>query len=297
MLPTVKHSGQSFHIQPLELSADSRNKFADSIEKNANNYILARHLDEFVFATARSVDVGDYYGKLGTPNWEHCVNANGDYFDYTEIMDIHPKKKVAVYKTFVNRGFYRNHQSDKVENAIGLVFDSVFNTIDKDTRIISCLIGVDSRKAPDVARTLRTYPSSQGVSMGCTIKHSLCTNCGHSTETGTKCDCLRHYANRRHPSSKRLVAEMVKGVDFFELSAVTNPAFAFSYILDVIKEWVPGTVLRVASESKNSDLVGILEVFSAIKRRLKTADYVDKLILSAKLDTVVMDLRNYGVVL
>lgn len=297
MLPTAKHSGQSFHIQPLELSGDTRHRFSESIEKNANSYILARHLDEFVFATARSVDVGDYYGKLGEPNWEHCVNANGDYFDYTEMMDIHPKKKVAIYKTFVNRGFYRNHQSDKVENAIGLVFDSVFNTIDKNTRIISCLIGVDKHKAPDVARTLQTFPSSQGVSMGCTIKYSICTNCGHSTENMTKCDCLRHYANRRHPSSKRLVAEMVKGVDFFELSAVTNPAFAFSYVLDVIKEWVPGTVLRVASESKNSDLLGILEVFAAIKRRLKTADYVDKLILSAKLDTVVMDLRNYGVAL
>lgn len=297
MLPTAKHSGQSFHIQPIELTSETKHKFSESIEKQANGFILARHLDEFVFATARSVDVGDYYGKLGTPAWEHCVNANGDYFDYTEVTDLHPKKKVAVYKTFVNRGFYRNHQSDKVENAIGLVFDSVFNTVGKNNHIISCLIGVDKHKAPDVARTLATYPHSQGVSMGCTIRYSICTNCGHSTETMKKCDCLSHYANRRHPATKTLVAEMVKGVDFFELSAVTNPAFAFSYVLDVIKEWVPGTILRVASESKNQELVNMLEVFAAIKRRLVSADYVDKLILSAKLDTVIMDLRECGVVL
>jgi hypothetical protein len=297
MLPSVKHSGQFFHIQPIELTKETRAKFAESIEKQSNNYILARHLDEFVFATARAVDVGDYYGKLGDPNWEHCVNANGDYFDYTEVTDLHPKKKIPVYKTFVNRGFYRNHQSDKVENAIGLVFDSVFNTIGKNSHIISCLIGVDKHKAPDVARTLTTYPQSQGVSMGCTIRYSICTNCGHSTENMTKCNCLQNYFNRRHPTTKRLVAEMVKGVDFFELSAVTNPAFAFSYVLDVIKEWVPGTILRVASESKNQELLNMLEVFSAIKRRLKTADYVDKLILSAKLDTIIMELRDYGVAL
>lgn len=297
MLPFAKHTSRAFDIQPLELTKDSRHKFSESIEKNANNYILARHLDEFVFATARSVDVGDYYGKLGDPSWEHCVNANGDYFDYSEITDIHPKKKVAVYKTFVNRGFYRNHQSDKVENAIGLVFDSVFNVIDKDTRIISCLIGVDKAKAPDVARTLQTYPGSQGVSMGCTIKYSICTNCGHSTEDMTKCECLSRYSNKRHPKTRRLVAEMVKGVDFFELSAVTNPAFAFSYVLDVIKDWVPGTVLKVASESGDKNFVGLLEVFSAIQRRLKTASYADKLQMSAKLDDIILQLRDYGVVL
>jgi hypothetical protein len=290
------HGNTSYEIKQVELSPTQKRKYSDNLEKHADNHIIARQLDEFVFATARAVDVGDYYASVGSkPSWEHCVNANGDYFDYTEIMDLHPIKNVPRYKTFANRGFYRNHQSDKIENAIGFVFDSVLNVLDSNNIIISCLIGVDKHKAPDVARTLLTYPDKQGVSMGCTIKHSICTVCEHSTEYGTKCEHLTRYTNRRDPKTGILTAEMVKGVDFFELSGVTNPAFAFSYVLDVIKDWVPGTMLRVAQETKNQKLFNMISVFAHINKRLASADKSEKLVFNAKLDQIIFELENaYG---
>jgi hypothetical protein len=295
----IPHQKISYNIKPVELKSSNRKLFADKLEQHAKKHILARHLDDYVFATARAVDVGDYFGVLN-PNkkaWEHCVNANGDYFDYTEMVDTHPRKNIPRYKTFADRGFYRDHKSDKIENAIGFVFDSVLNTLDSGETIISCLIGVDKMKAPDVARTLTTYPEKQGVSMGCTITHSICTNCGHNTEDMTKCECLTRYHNRRHPRTKVLVAEMVKGVDFFELSGVTNPAFAFSYVLDVVKDWIPGKILRVAnSNPNNKDLLSLVHLFGYINKKLSTASFEDKLYLNAKLDSIINELETYGVV-
>lgn len=290
------HGNNFYEIKQVELTSTQRKKYSENLEDHASKHIIARNLNDFVFATARAVDVGDYYAQIGPKSsWEHCVNANGDYFDYTEIMDIHPVKKIPRYKTFANRGFYRNHQSDKIENAIGFVFDSVLNVVNKDNIIISCLIGVDKMKAADVARTLLTYPDKQGVSMGCTIKHSICTVCEHSTEDGTKCEHLTRYTNRRDPKTGILTAEMVKGVDFFELSGVTNPAFAFSYVLDVIKDWVPGTMLRVAQQTKNNQLVNLVHLFAYVNKRLVSSDASEKLVLNAKLDQIIYELENsYG---
>jgi len=294
----LQRGNLSYDIKHTQLNSKQKQLFADSLEKNSNNFILARHLDEYIFASCRAVDVGDFYNTFGHGrNYEACVNANGDYFDYTEVTDMHPVKKIPRYKTFANRGFYRNHQSDRVENSIGFVFDSLINVVDKNLTIISCLIGVDKMKAPDLARTLTTFPEKQGVSMGCTIKHAICTNCQHSTEQGTRCDCLTKYLNRRHPSTRNLVAELVKGVDFFELSAVTNPAFAFSYILDVIKDWVPGKILRVAQDTPNRELFDLITIFGHIKRRLNGASYNEKLALNGKLDMVITEIGQYDVII
>lgn len=289
------NTNQYYDIRVHEVDAAEKRRFAASLEENAKKHIIARNLESFVFATARSVDVGDFYSTLGDSSWEHCVNANGDYFDYTEVTEMHPIKRVPRYKTFANRGFYRNHQSDKIENAIGFVFDSVLNVLADKSIIISCLIGVDKEKAPDVARTLLTYPEKQGVSMGCTIQSSICTNCGHNTADGTKCSCLTKYHNRRHPQTKTLVAELVKGVDFFELSGVTNPAFAFSYVLDVVRDWIPGTLLRVAEANPHDrKLMDAVTLFAYIKKKLPTASIEDKVHLSSKLDGIIVDLKTMG---
>jgi hypothetical protein len=90
---------------------------------------------------------------------------------------------------------------------------------------------------------------------------------------------------------------MVKGVDFFELSGVTNPAFAFSYVLDVVKDWVPGKILRVAnSNPNNKDLLSLVHLFGYINKKLSTASFEDKLYLNAKLDSIINELETYGVV-
>ena len=290
------NSNAFYDVKPFTLSKNQIKKYSEVVKEKSSSYILASNIEDFVFATARAVDVGDYFGVLGEKSWEHCVNANGDYFDYSEVSEMHPIKKIPRYKTFANRGFYRNHQSDKIENSIGFVFDSVLNVIDPKTIIISCLIGVDKQKAPDVARTLTTYPEKQGVSMGCTIEYSLCTNCGHNTIDGSKCDCLSRYHNRRYPKTNVLVAELVKGVDFFELSGVTNPAFAFSYVLDVVKDWVPGKILKVASQnSNNNKLMNAIHLFGYIRKRLSSADKSEKVYLNVKLDEIIEELKSMGV--
>jgi len=76
-------------------------------------------------------------------------------------------------------------------------------------------------------------------------------------------------------------------------SPVTNPAFAFSYVLDVIKDWVPGKVLRVAQETTNKELFDLINIFGHIKRQINSASYNEKLALNYKLDKVMAELECF----
>lgn len=95
----VPHQRITYNVKPIELKNSNRKLFADKLEKHATKHILARHLNDYVFATARAVDVGDYFGGLNPQKkaLDHCVNVNGDFFVYTEIVDTHPLKNVPRY--------------------------------------------------------------------------------------------------------------------------------------------------------------------------------------------------------
>lgn len=272
-----------------EFTSKDKEKIAFLIETQNNHMIISKAVEDYVYATTRALDVGDYYGKenkLGL--WEHAVNKNSDYFDIAQLEELNPDKNIQRYYSFRTAAMYKNHESDKIENSIGLVFDSVLIKKPYEDMHVTTLFGIDSIKAPKIARDLTKYPTRIPVSMGCSISHSVCTACGKEIlKEADICECLKYHRGRRKNGHK--VAELLKGVDFFELSIVTSPAAVKAYVIDAISELIPGRLLKVA-DTDSSYAREISSVIYNMIDKAKTAQ--EKRRISDQFDRVISNLEK-----
>ncbi len=272
-----------------EFSSKDKEKIAGLIDSQKDQMILSKAVEDFIYATTRALDVGDYYGNIQkSALWEHAINKNHDYFDITELEDINIDKNIPRYLSFRTAGMYKNHESDKIENAIGLVFDSVLLKNPYDDMHVTALFGIDSIKAPKIARDLVKYPTRVPVSMGCSITHSVCTTCGKEIlKEADVCECLKYSRGRRKNGKK--VAELLRGVDFFELSVVTSPAAIKAYVIDAISDLIPGRLLKVADEN-GSYAKEVANIVYGMIERAQTSQ--EKRRLSEQFDKIISNLED-----
>lgn len=274
-----------------ELKSEHREKIAAIIEDNCDYMIISKAVDDYIYGTTRALDAGDYFNTFKKSGlWEHAVNKNADYFDITELEDFHPEKQIQRYLTFRTAGMYKNHESDRIENSIGLVFDSVLLKEAYDDMHVVTLFGIDKKKAPPIARDLETHPTRIGVSMGCSITHSICTACGKYVHTEADfCDCLRYARGQRRNNKK--VAELLRGVDFFELSVVSSPAAIKAYVIDTITKLIPGRLLKVAQEKDMQDTVVLLSTIHSMIKNSNTVQEKQRLVQS--FDKIISEIESY----
>lgn len=279
-----------------ELKKDTREKIAEDIESRYKENWLAPTVDGYVYGTTRALDFGDFYGELGKKfgngksDWEWAVNRNADLFEFTQLMES-GDDGLPRYLTFRNASMHLNHNSHDPQLAIGLVFDAI-PVMEKygDTNIV-ILFGVDRMKAPNIARTLETYPTRVFTSMGCAIKSSICTVCGTQIKKDSDfCNCLKFHRGMRLKGKK--VAELLQKMSFYEQSVVTTPACPNARVLDAITEILPGRILKVAKEDiDNTDVV--LKIMSNVYYAIRTASNTqEKKRLSNQLDALVAKLET-----
>jgi hypothetical protein len=277
-----------------ELKKADQEKIEHAIATRTEDAFLSPIVDNFVYATTRALDFGDFFGKQNKKSlWEHAINKNADYFDFTELIeDKSPDIGLPRYATFNKAHMYTNHNSQHIENSIGLVFDS-YPVMDKyEDQHITVLFGIDKKREPRIARLLETYPTRVPVSMGCSIKYSLCTSCNHKvTSEANFCDCLRYSRGQRKHGRK--AAELLRGVDFYELSVVNTPACSTAFVIDAVSKIVPGRLLKVASMEKGQE---ISYVMSNIYRMIKEASTrQEKERLSLQMDQLILKLETIGI--
>lgn len=284
---TSEHNIKYFH----EFNNSDKEKIASSIESKNEEAFLSPIVEDYVYATTRAVDFGDFFGKQNKKAlWEWAINKNADYFDYTELIeDIEPSSNKPRYATFNKAHMYLNHQSQNIENSIGLVFDS-YPVLDKyDDQHITTLFAIDKKREPRIARMLETYPERVAVSMGCSIKYSICTSCGTEVRKEADiCDCLRYGRGMRR--SGKVASELLRGVDFYELSVVNVPACPTAFVIDSVSEILPGRLLKVASQDENYSIAYLM---SNIYRMIKEAsNQEEKIRLSNQLDKLISNLEK-----
>jgi len=253
---------QHFH----EFNKKDKDKIAEVIETKHAIHWLSPTVDNWIYGTTRALDFGDYYGTLNKKAlWEHAVNKNSDLFIYDELIDIHPEKNIQRYQTFKTAALYRDHKSSSLEFAIGLLFDSVILKDKYDDMHVTTLFGLDPTKAPGIARVLEDYPTRVSTSMGCSIKYSICTACGKEIKSDDEfCDHLIY--NRGGRANGKKVAELLKGVDFYELSIVNAPACPTAFVIDAVSKIVPGRLLKVAKSEEGLEVARVMStVYSMIK--------------------------------
>jgi len=266
----------------------TKERVAFEIKSKSSQLLLSPIVEDYVYSTTRTLDFGDYYAKYGKGLWEHAVNKNGDYFDVTELEDIDPTLNIPRYLSYRTAHVYQNHDARSLEYAIGVVFDAVMVKNNYEDMHITTLFGVDKKKAPSVARMLELYPQRVPVSMGCSIQYSICTACGHTVKSQNDlCDCLR-YSRLGRVNGKK-VAELLKGVSFYDLSIVTTPACPTAYVVDAISKIVPGYVLKIASESSEGQQK--LALINTVYQLIRTArTFEEKKNLNYKFDLLIDEL-------
>jgi len=287
--------------QPIRLAnqidSKTRDKIAELIETKQSEYVLSPILEDFVYTTTRALDIGDYHGtKNKRALWEHAVNKNDDLFNWDELHDPIEIGGVSMprYLTFRTAGVFVNHQSKDPESAIGLVFDSVVVDDVYDDMHVVILMGIDKHKAPNIARSLMTYPERVATSMGCIIKSSQCTCCGEIIgDYNNLCNCLRYHRGGR--KNGRKVAELLRQMEFYEQSIVTSPAAPKSLVIDALhgSGLVPGAILKVASTEQIDGVDPLLEVMYNIYQSIRTArTWREKKQLNDRLDILISKLQT-----
>ena len=189
--------------------------------------------DSYVYAEIRALTEGK-------------SNANGDCFLHEELIRIDESTGEPVYKSFVGKGLYKNHNSDAVENAVGVIIDAEYIVDDPSDRHVRLIVACDRLKDPDLARGLE-LGRYNNFSMGCSISYSICSHCGKKI-TDTKsglCDCLKYHRGQKLQG--KTVCEILHGVAFHEVSCVTVGADAKAKLISVLADRHDGKILKVAS--------------------------------------------------
>lgn len=181
---------------------------------------IAKHANDFLYVRVRSITAMEA-GCLCAQAGRQCscgangvkINNNGDAFPAKELQ--------ASYKTFISRGNFVDHKSDQVDKIRGIVIDAHWN--DKG-KYVECLIAVDKLSHPQLARDIETGVV-HGVSMGCQVAESECSVKSCQRKAQKEEDYCTHVKNLKglmYQGSR--VYEINRGLNFIELSWVTNPA-------------------------------------------------------------------------
>lgn len=150
------------------------------------------------------------------------VNRNFDGFESSELK--------RAYRSFEGRPVFVNHENADPTRTRGIVVASAYRE-DGDDRYIELLIEVDARAFPKLAQEIADG-NIDSVSMGCEVESTICSYCGNEADDlGEFCE---HILNHKGQTLSRLadngivedvlVYEICRGVNFFEISFVFDPA-------------------------------------------------------------------------
>ena len=150
------------------------------------------------------------------------VNRNFDGFESSELK--------RAYRSFEGRPVFVNHENADPTRTRGIVVASAYRE-DGDDRYIELLIEVDAQAFPKLAQEIADG-NIDSVSMGCEVESTICSYCGNEADDlGEFCE---HILNHKGQTLSRLadngivedalVYEICRGVNFFEISFVFDPA-------------------------------------------------------------------------
>lgn len=192
-------------------------------KKEKESILEKKDTDNFLYFVARAIDAD-------------IPNGNGDYFPFEEIEKAYP--------TFVGKGLYLNHDSDKAEKAVGKIIDAYLVKDELAKRAwVECICKIDKIAHPDIARQVQVGVID-AVSMGCTCETAVCSVC--DTEMHTKDDFCDHMKTGLLRKFQKKTGEEItcysinRGLNFNELSLVNIPADPDAKIHKIIAQKVCG---------------------------------------------------------
>jgi hypothetical protein len=191
-----------------ELTAEVRN-YIDTLKQSPDK----------VYILVNAMGAGEYYGS----------NVNGDYFEETELTKT---SSAAGYKTFLASGVYRHHRNKDPEKSMGKVKVAAYND---RMRRVELVVEIDREKAASLGHSDLVRQLDDGgnpaVSMGCKVKHDVCSICSH--ESKTRRDYCKHASAMMNQvlDDGRKVYVTNPNPRFFDISFVVVGADKTSYAM------------------------------------------------------------------
>ena len=225
-----------------------RESISSEMIKKFTSYHLSDHspgvYDQILFEPIKVTDFPNFkpesgYLYVSTRGVSSRVNANYDGWPIDEL-----KKS---YKTFLGRPVHLEHNNLNYKKAKGIITDVLYREYKtaaglKDAGVY-LLLEIDAKTFPRLAHAIETGKIN-GVSMGAEVDHTSCSVCGNKASepkeycwhvAAQKGQTLTYKKGNKVVES--LVYENCHGINFFELSAVFDPADESSFVLD--KRYIP----------------------------------------------------------
>ena len=198
-----KNTTFSISFKDIEVLDDNLIKTANANAASEFTFPEGHTYDpEFLYMKVRSVSAGEYWG----------CNKNADYFPEKELKEC--------YKTFLEAHAFKNHENKNIENAIGDVIQATWND---RMKFVELLIRIDRNIAPSIVRGFEKGFMTD-VSMGCKIKHSICSICGNIAKTRSQfCDHIKYQKHHVHPDGRKTYEINIQP-RFHDISAVLTGA-------------------------------------------------------------------------
>jgi hypothetical protein len=162
---------------------------------------------------------------LGASEW-YGPNRNGDGFREEELIRRH--------RTFeTDAHVYRSHVNKDPAKSFGKVVKSFYNN---DMHRVELVLEIDNEKAPDIVEKINNG-EQVAVSMGCRIKHDVCSICGNKApKREDYCDHAKLQLNDILPDG-RLVYVDNPDPTFFDISVVWRPADRTGYMMKKVADY------------------------------------------------------------
>lgn len=150
------------------------------------------------------------------------VNRNFDGFTSHELK--------RAYKTFLGRPVFVNHSNYDPTRTRGIILDSEYHENGAD-KYISLLLETDANAYPKLAKEI-IDGNLDSVSMGCDVEMSVCSFCNNIARAPEEfCEHILYHKGQilERPRANGtieqvLVYEECRGLNFFEISYVFDPA-------------------------------------------------------------------------
>lgn len=127
----------------------------------------------------------------------------------------------TAYESFVGCPVYLNHDNTDPAKARGVIIDAKYHDEDPDDQWVEILAELDEERCPKLCSLIKSGDIDT-FSMGASVVSTTCSICGNRAEYPY--EICNHVAAKGNYYDGKLAFEICEGIEFFEESAVYDPA-------------------------------------------------------------------------
>jgi hypothetical protein len=155
-------------------------------------------------------------------------NTNGVAMPKKELLAFRPDSGRSSYKTWKGKATFREHQNQDISKAKGVILDcyaSPVKNYGNGLIKVMMLAAYDRTKDPELCNSILSGEEN-AYSMGAYFENWSCSICGSDKGKCKHTDARSPL--KLDPMSKTLAYRNIEGIEGFELSSVSSPAYCIA---------------------------------------------------------------------